>query len=107
MRSANPYLALGALIGCGLDGVARELSPGEPAEHDPVRMSPAELARGQVRPLPASMAAALDELARDEFLTGSMGDLLARCYLAVRRSEEQEFAGRDADFEIRQHFYRF
>ena len=28
--SANPYLALGALIACGLDGVARELDAGEP-----------------------------------------------------------------------------
>jgi glutamine synthetase len=105
--SANPYLALGALIACGLDGVARELDPGEPAEHDPVRMTPGELERAKVRPLPATMAAALDELEKDEFLTGSMGDLLARCYLAVRRSEEQTFTERDTDFETRQHFYRF
>jgi NAD(P)-dependent dehydrogenase (short-subunit alcohol dehydrogenase family) len=40
-------------------------------------------------------------------LLDSMGDLLARCYLAVRRSEEQAFCERDEDFEIRQHFYRF
>jgi glutamine synthetase len=105
--SANPYLTLGALIASGLDGVARELDPGEPAEHDPVRMSPGELKRAKVRPLPATMAAALDELEKDDFLTGSMGDLLARCYLAVRRSEEQTFTERDADFETRQHFYRF
>ena len=105
--SANPYLALGALIACGLDGVTRELDPGEPAEHDPVRMSPGELERAKVRPLPATMAAALDELEKDEFVTGSMGDMLARCYLAVRRSEQEAFAGRDAEFEIRQHFYRF
>jgi glutamine synthetase len=105
--SANPYLALGALIACGLDGVDSELDPGEPAEHDPVRMTPGELARCKVRPLPASMAAALDALEKDEYLTGSLGDLLGRCYLAVRRSEEEAFAGQDADFEIRQHFYRF
>src|SRR6266704_5579367 len=105
--SANPYLALGALLACGLDGVARELDPGDPAEHDPVRMSPGELERAKIRPLPATMAAALDELEKDDLLTGSMGDLLARCYLAVRRSEQEWFAERDADFETRQHFYRF
>jgi glutamine synthetase len=70
-------------------------------------MTPAELARGRVRPLPASMNAALDELEKDEFLLGSMGDLLARCYLAVRRSEYNAFAERDKEFEIRNHFYRF
>jgi glutamine synthetase len=105
--SANPYLALGALIAAGLDGVAAGLDPGEPAEHDPARLSPAELARSKVRPLPASKAAALDELEKDTYLTGGMGDLLARCYFTVHRSEEEAFAQQDTDFEIRQHFYRF
>ena len=53
------------------------------------------------------MSEALDELERDKFLTDGMGDLLARCYLAVRRSEEKEFAANDTDFEIRNHFYKF
>lgn len=105
--SANPYLALGALIAAGLDGVARELDPGEPAEHDPARLSPAELERSKIRPLPASKAAALAELEKDEYLTGTLGELLARCYLAVHHSEEEAFAAQDAEFEIRQHFYRF
>jgi glutamine synthetase len=105
--SANPYLALGALIACGLDGIERQLEPGEPCEHDPARMTAAELARGRVRPLPTSMSAALDELEKDQFLLGGMGDLLSRCYLAVRRSEDQAFSARDKEFEIRNHFYRF
>jgi glutamine synthetase len=105
--SANPYLALGALIACGLDGVERELEPGEPSEHDPARMTPEELERGRVRALPTSMGAALDELEKDEFLLNTMGDLLSRCYLAVRRSEEEAFSAQDKEFEIRHHFYRF
>jgi glutamine synthetase len=105
--SANPYLSLGALITCGLDGLTRELQPGEPSAHDPALMSPAELARGKVRPLPTTMRAALDELEKDELLLGSMEKLLARCYLAVRRAEDEEFSAQDEDFEIRTHFYRF
>ena len=105
--SANPYLSLGALIFCGLDGIERELEPGEPCEHDPAQLSEAELARGKVRPLPSSMAEALDELAKDTVLIDALGPLLARCYLAVRRSEEVAFSAHDLDFEIRNHFYRF
>lgn len=105
--SANPYLALGALIACGLDGVERELEPGEPSEHDPARMTPEELERGRVRALPRSMGTALDELEKDEFLLSTLGDLLARCYLAVRRSEDEAFSAQDKEFEIRNHFYRF
>lgn len=105
--SANPYLSLGALIACGLDGIERELEPGEPCEHDPVLMSADELERAKVRPLPSSMGQALDELERDDLLITALGPLLARCYLAVRRSEEAAFSAEGLDFEIRHHFYRF
>jgi glutamine synthetase len=105
--SANPYLSLGALIAAGLDGIERELEPGEPSEHDPAHLSPEELAAGKVRPLPTSMSAALDELENDRFLVDSLGEMLARCYLAVRRSEAEAFAAEDLDFEIRNHFYKF
>jgi glutamine synthetase len=70
-------------------------------------MTPEELARGRVRPLPTSMGAALDELEKDELLLTSLGDLLSRCYLAVRRSEDEVFSAQDKEFEIRNHFYRF
>jgi len=105
--SANPYLSMGALVACGLDGIRRELDPGEPSERDPARLSPAELLCGKVRPLPHTMGDALDELQKDEFLLATMGDLLSRCYLAVRRSENDAFSAQDEDFEIRNHFYRF
>lgn len=105
--SANPYLALGAIIAAGLDGIERELDPGEPSEHDPAYLSAEELERGKVRPLPTSMSAALDQLEADVFLVGTLGEFLTRCYLGVRRSEAEAFAAGDLDFEIRNHFYRF
>jgi glutamine synthetase len=105
--SANPYLALGALIACGLDGVTRELDPGTACERDPARLGPDELERCKVRPLPSSMGAALDELEKDELLADALGDLLYRCYMKVRRSEDAAFSARDDDFELANHFYRF
>ena len=105
--SANPYLSLGALIACGLDGIDRQLEPGEPCEHDPALMSAQDLERAKVRPLPSSMAAALDALEADATLMDALGPLLGRCYLAVRRSEAAAFASEDLNFEIRHHFYRF
>ncbi len=105
--SANPYLALGGLVACGLDGVRRHLDPGAPSEHDPAHLSEAERERNHIRRLPTTMASALDELARDSLLMETMGDLMRRSYLAVRRSEEEAFAAADTEFEIREHFYKF
>jgi glutamine synthetase len=105
--SANPYLSLGGLIACGLDGISRELDPGEPSLHNPANMSAEDLARAKVRPLPTSMGNALDEFEKDDLLKDAFGDLLYRCYVAVRRSENETFSANDEAFELRNHFYRF
>jgi glutamine synthetase len=102
--SANPYLALGAVIQAGLDGIRRKLDPGEAVNIDPATLSDAQrLAVGAHR-LPASLAEALDALAADELLRASLGDLRGRAYLAVKRSEVAAFAGTDASYECFEHF---
>jgi len=40
--SANPYLALGASILAGLDGIRRKLDPGEAVNVDPATLSDTE-----------------------------------------------------------------
>src|SRR4029077_5382870 len=57
--SCNPYLALGGLILAGLDGIVRGPDPPEPARTNPERMSAAEKKRSGIRPLPATLEAAL------------------------------------------------
>ena len=90
-----------------MDGITRELEPGLAAEHDPARMTPEEWEACKIRPLPSSMTAALDELEMNPVILHAMNDLLARCYMKVRRSEAEAFAAEDVDFEIRHHLYRF
>jgi len=52
--TCNPYLALGALIAAGLDGLEQRLEPPEPIQVDPATLSDDErLARG-IRPLPVT-----------------------------------------------------
>ena len=85
--SCNPYLALGGLILAGLDGIRRGLVPPEPALKDPASMTPDEQARSGIQPLPTSLRLALGNLQADEVLFGGLGDLLARCIVAVRTSE--------------------
>ncbi len=105
--SNNPYLALGGLIAAGLDGIARQLDPGEPALIDPGNFSEEErIARG-IHRYPTSQAEALDALEKDEVLMAALGPELARSYLTVKRSEYEAFAAQDVDFEIQHHIYKF
>src|SRR5215469_6478742 len=105
--SANPYLALGACIHAGLDGIRRKLDPGDAVNVDPATLSDAErLARGAHR-LPDSLGAALDALEADTLLMDSLGDLRRRAYLAVKRSEVAAFADMDVAQECFEHFTKF
>jgi glutamine synthetase len=102
--SGNPYLALGACIHAGLDGIRRKLDPGEAVNVDPATLTDAERAAVGAHRLPASLAEALDALEADDLLMESLGDLRRRAYLAVKRSEVAAFDGADPAYECFEHF---
>jgi glutamine synthetase len=106
-HSANPYLALGALLAAGLDGVRRQLEPGAPVDIDPGNFTEEERARRGIAPLPATLDAAVDALQADAVLTAALGPVLAPAYIAVKRYEARHFADRTPDEEARQHFYKY
>jgi glutamine synthetase len=70
-------------------------------------LSDAERRARGIRRLPDTLDAALDALEADPLLMEAMGPLLARSYLAVRRSEADFYRDQDTEFEIAGHFYRY
>ncbi len=105
--SSNPYLALGAVIHAGLDGIRRKLDPGLPVEVDPATLTDEERARIGCRRLPASLGEALTALEADELLMEALGPLRRDAYLAVKRSEAADFAAHDVAYETFHHFRVF
>jgi glutamine synthetase len=85
--TANPYLALAAGLAAGMDGMERNLDPGEPVLVDPATMGEEERANRGILALPASLGEALDALERDEVLTEALGEPLVRTHLAVGRGQ--------------------
>ena len=105
--SANPYIALGGVMAAALDGIERGLDPGDPVNEDPGNLTDAERERRGIRRFPLTATEALDELERDEVLTGAMGQGLATEYLKVRRAEAAAYAEHDEAFELDQHFFKY
>ena len=102
--SANPYLALGAVIQAGLDGIRGRLDPGEAVNVDPATLSDAKRTALGARRLPDSLGTALDALADDELLMDALGPLRSTAYLAVKRAEAAAFAAHDTAWECFHHF---
>ena len=106
-HSANPYLAMGAFIAAGLDGIRNQIDPGKPQDVDPGNYSDAEREQLGIRRLPTTLDEALDELEQDAVLTEALGPLLTASYLAVKRSESAFFKEKTPEEETLQHFYKY
>jgi glutamine synthetase len=106
-HSGNPYLALGGLLAAGLDGIRRQLDPGEPVDVDPGTLSDLEREQRGIKRLPTHLDAALDALQADTVLTQALGPLLTSAYMAVKRLESRHFADASPEEEARQHFYKY
>ncbi len=105
--SSNPYLALGALLAAGLDGVKRQLTAGEPTLIDPGNYTDEERASRGIRRFPTTLEEALNNLEQDQVLVEALGPLLSRSYLAVKRLEWESFSKEDVAFEMKHHFWKF
>jgi glutamine synthetase len=96
--AANPYLALGAIVRAGLDGVRRGLEPASVLDRDPALLDDAQSRAYGVGALPSSLAQALQALADDELARGWMGPLLHDAYAAVKRAEVE--AATDIELDV-------
>jgi glutamine synthetase len=85
--TSNPYLALAAVLAAGMDGMDRNLDPGEPTLVDPATLGDEERAARGIRPLPASPDEALDALEGDGILVEALGEPLVRTHVAVARAQ--------------------
>jgi glutamine synthetase len=85
--AANPYLALGAAIAAGLDGIAQSYELPEPVQCDPGILSEQERGDRGIALLPQSLTEALSALEQDAVLLDALGAPLAQTHLAVRQAE--------------------
>ncbi len=87
--TANPYLAFSALMLAGLDGIRRQLDPGEPLDTDIYELPEEQIEK--LATVPSSLEASLDALEADhEFLVQSdvFTEGLINAYVTYKRAAE-------------------
>ncbi|AIO70032.1 glutamine synthetase family protein [Burkholderia oklahomensis] len=94
---ASPYLALGALIRAGLDGIRRQAPLPKLLDVDPSSLSDAQRRDADVRALPGSVPEALAEVDADSEVRGWFSDDFWRCYRAMKHAELNLLAGLSAE----------
>ncbi|HEX4147507.1 MAG TPA: type III glutamate--ammonia ligase [Pirellulales bacterium] len=98
--SANPYLATAAVIAAGLDGIDRQLEPGEPHNYNHYTVPVEELQARGVRLLPQSLGEALAALQADLLFAEALGrDFLAE-FVRLKQLEWIEYQRQVSAWEV-------
>jgi glutamine synthetase len=91
--AANPYLALSALIAAGLDGIERNVDPGEPCDLNLLALSSEQAAQSGLLAMPPTLWHALDHLEADPVLRQGLGKTsegdYVDYYVSIKRDEFQ------------------
>ena len=102
--AANPYLAFAVLAAAGLDGIDRDLDPGEPNDENLYALTPAEVEHRGIRVMPPTLAHAGDALANDPVVQEALGDVpggtYADYYIQVKRDEFNAYHSVVTEWEV-------
>jgi glutamine synthetase len=93
--SANPYLALAALLAAGAAGIADGAVLGPPEQSDPASWTDQERTERGIVPLPATRTEQEEALTGTPRIADALGEELLGAFLAVRRSDEAAGGGED------------
>ena len=97
--AANPYLALAAYLAAGLDGIERELEPGEPNLGNMYERSLDEIRASGVGVLPQSLAEAVDELRGDAVVQSALGPVAAE-FVELKAAEWAAYDSQVSQWEV-------
>ncbi len=102
--SANPYLALTVMLAAGLDGVDRELDPGEPNRDNLYSLSVEQIAERGIASMPPTLLHAAEALVKDDVLREALGKESGGDYIdyfaQVKDQEFRDYHSVVSDWEI-------
>lgn len=98
--AVNPYLAFSVMLAAGMAGIegGYELPP--EAATNVFELTPQERRAAGLRPLPQSLAEALDEMERSELVAETLGEHIFEWFLRNKRSEWGDYKAHVSQFEL-------
>lgn len=105
--SCNPYLALAVALAAGLDGIRNQLTPPEPVNRNIYRMTPEEREELGIKPLPATLGEALQELKADPVIQEALGPHIYSRFLEAKQVEWEIYRTQVHQWELDQYLAIF
>lgn len=105
--TANPYLALAAVLRAGLDGIKRQTPVPESVDCNIFHMSEQERSARKIEELPGTLAEAVSCMEKDGFMRKMLGDHVFEKYIALKKEELNRYRSQVTDWEINEYLNRF
>lgn len=105
--AVNPYLALAACLGAGLDGIKKQMIPPESVDANIFAMSEEEMAARGIEQLPETLGEAIEAFEGNEFVQELLGKHIYTKYLEAKASEWREFRAQVTDWEVKEYLYKY
>jgi glutamine synthetase len=85
--SANPYLTAALSFAAGLEGIEKQLDPGEPLNDNLYSLGASDAEKRRVTRLPRTLLDAVREFEADPLVTETMGASFQRIYAEQKHKE--------------------
>lgn len=103
----NPYLTAAMMLAAGLEGIEKNLDPGDPIDVNMYDLSDAQLKERGVRLLPRSLDEAITAFEADPLSREVMGDDLYKSFIALKRDEWTRFHTHVSQWEVEEYLTKF
>ena len=102
--SANPYLALIAVIAAGMDGIERELDLPPPIKSNIFLLTPKERKKLNIKELPGNLFQALSFLEKDDVIKNALGKHISNHFLNLKQAEWLQYSIQVTDWDLEKYF---
>lgn len=89
--AANLYLGTALVLAAGLDGIRRQLKPGDPVNIDTYQVSDEDLRAAGIHRLPSTLGEAITEFEASDFARQILGAELHATYVNAKKAEWLEY----------------
>ncbi|PKK86248.1 MAG: type I glutamate--ammonia ligase [Thermoplasmata archaeon HGW-Thermoplasmata-1] len=102
--SGNPYLQFAVMLAAGLDGIKRNLEPGEPEEKDIYSMTEDERKKRGIEHLPLNLGHSIVCLEGSELIKNTLGRHIFDNFLHVKNREWEDYRMQVTKWEMDRYF---
>ncbi|MGC8896370.1 MAG: type I glutamate--ammonia ligase [Candidatus Bathyarchaeia archaeon] len=108
----NPYFVYAVIFEAGLDGIKKNIDPGDPVDVNVYHLSEVERRKLGIKVLPTSLKEALEEWNSDEICVQALGKGIAEAYRELKMQEWKEYElqmpknkNEVTDWEVQKYLY--